>query len=187
MKSSIIISMTALGILALTGCSSTQENSKQKSLDWFSCATVINEQKQGPEVERAKATLEQIAFQPDQINALFCFINLVPESPRHTEAIQRYSDFIQSTVTTFTKGNSQLIVRGDRDIPGPPILGIGATMTINGVFTREQMRYYGFYSWPTALLTVHQQMKELTVSKGEGVILDYDNGKAYVFGCDFVK
>jgi hypothetical protein len=30
-------------------------------------------------------------------------------------------------------------------------------------------------------------MKELTVSKGEGVILDYDNGKAYVFGCDFVK
>ena len=191
----VMMLVTLFLVVPLAGCPSlpeskrdtTSASGKSKGDDWYSCVWTIEEGKQGPEVETAKATLGRLAFQPGNNDALYYFISLVPESPQRPEALQRCADFIKTTVNSFRMGDRTLIIRGTRTIPGPPIFGIGATVTINGFFTKEKMRYYAVYSWPTAPLTVQQGIRELNVTEGEGVILDYDNGKAYIFGCDFLK
>ena len=182
-------------IVALAGCAlifdtnreNTPADMKSSEKDLFSCIRTIDGVMQGPEVEKAKATLERLAFQPGNNESLWYFISLVPESSRRQEAIRLYSEFITVRVNNFTKGDTTLLIRDTQIIPGPPIFGVGATITLNGSFTKEQMRYYDLYSWPTSQLTIQQGMKNLNVIEGEGVILNYDNGKAYIFGCDFLK
>ena len=184
---------TKLGLVSLLfafiiGCATAQGPVKRQADvcdNWFSCQKIIKERKGSPEVQEAKKSLEQIAFQMEDHNAYYAFISLVPESLRHSEAMERYKQLLSKIVSQFTQGKTDQIRRDDF-IPSPRIFAPGSQVTLGGNFTKLQMKCCDIYSWPTAPLQIKGEVEGFRMISGEAIILNYDNGFVYVRGCDFI-
>ena len=167
---------------AYAGCHPGSLRAGSVCEDRYSCERVIEENKDIARVQQAKARLEQIAMGTRDLDALFTFIRIVPESPRRPEAVEHYRQMLHDVVLQFVEGQRGRIKRADK-VLGCSILHPGARMTLHGNLTRPDGGC-NIYSWPLAPLEVRGELDGLSMISGQGVILNPTDGNAYVRGSD---
>ena len=149
------------------------------TMTWLDCKRTIEGSDSTLLVAAARERLEELALSGDALAPLEAYVELVEESPRMPEVLERYASLVRQEVRSVV-GNRPGAIRRQAEVSSCSLPGPGAILRLVGTVQAWGCTYY---SWPRDHLAIRgRQRKGFVFVGGQGVVVDTKARIAYVYG-----